>query len=149
MMKPTEKALQYFSSDYNCAQAVLSAVTEDNEQKLNQIPHIAAAFGGGIIGRGEICGAVSGALMAIGVLNGRIYTDIIEQKAKTKEDSEKFYEEFEKIFGHNTCNGLIGIDRRDPVARQQAVDAGLYKKNCPKFVEEAVRIVFEIFKDRI
>ena len=140
------KVLDYFSGDYNCAQSVLRAVLEEKGVYFEEAPALAAAFGGGIIGRGEICGAVSGALMAIGVLNSKLLDDMVEIKEATKKHSEIFYQKFEEIFGHNTCNGLIGIDRNDPEAKQKAVDAGIYKENCPKFVSQAVSIVLEMFK---
>ncbi|MBN1330516.1 MAG: C_GCAxxG_C_C family protein [Candidatus Heimdallarchaeota archaeon] len=142
-----ERALEYFHGDYNCAQAVLRAVLEEKNLFFSDAPAIAANFGGGIIGRGEICGAVSGALMAIGVIASKKEETITEQKKLANEIAKKFYEEFEKIFNHNTCNGLIGIDRKDPDARQKAVDAGLYRDNCPKFVAQAAKIVLDLFSD--
>lgn len=148
MDNPEKKVLEYFNGDYNCAQAVLRTVLEEKGFFFEEALAIAAAFGGGIIGRGEICGAVSGALMAIGVLNGKLIDDVTEQKSVTREYSEIFYEKFESIFGHNTCNGLIGIDRNDPLAKQKATDAGIYRENCPKFVTQATNIVLEIFKDK-
>ncbi|HUT80858.1 MAG TPA: C-GCAxxG-C-C family protein [Candidatus Bathyarchaeia archaeon] len=141
------KTLEYFHGDYNCAQAVLRAVLEERNLYFNDAPAIAANFGGGIIGRGEICGAVSGALMAIGVIASKKEETIIEQKKLASEVAKKFYEEFEKIFKHNTCNGLIGIDRNDPIEKQKAVDAGLYRDNCPKFVTQAAKIVLDLFPE--
>jgi len=141
------KAREYFANNYNCAQAVLRAVLEEKNLYFHDAPAIAANFGGGIIGRGEICGAVSGALMAIGVIASKKEETIIEQKQLASDKAKLFYEEFEKIFNHNTCNGLIGIDRRVPEQRQKAVDAGLYKERCPKFVAKAAKIVLDLFPD--
>ena len=148
-MTESTKELEYFNGDYNCAQSVLRTILEEKEIYFEDAPSVAAAFGGGIIGRGEICGAVSGALMAIGVLNSKLSEDMVEIKDATKKHSEIFYKKFEEIFGHNTCNGLIGINRNDLVARQKAVDAGIYRENCPKFVSQAVSIVLEMFKDKL
>ncbi|HUU76763.1 MAG TPA: C-GCAxxG-C-C family protein [candidate division Zixibacteria bacterium] len=148
MNNPEKRALEYFNGDYNCTQAVLRTVLEEKGFFFEEAPAIAAAFGGGIIGRGEVCGAVSGALMAIGVLSSKLFNNITEQKKVIREYSEIFYNKFENIFGHNTCNGLIGIDRNDPLAKQKATDAGIYKEKCPKFVIQATNIVLEIFKDK-
>jgi C_GCAxxG_C_C family probable redox protein len=142
------KALEYFRGNYNCAQSVLRTVLEEKGLFFDQAPSIANAFGGGIIGRGEICGAVSGAVMAIGALSGMNGSDIVEQKKLAREKTEEFYKHFETVFGHNTCNGLIGINPEDPDSKQQARDAGIYRENCPKFVAKATAIVLELFSEK-
>ena len=67
-----KKAGHYFDNGFHCAEAVAAAVLESfNENPSQAIAH-ATAFGGGI-GRSfdEVCGAISGALIAIGHLHGR------------------------------------------------------------------------------
>ncbi|NHJ47027.1 MAG: C_GCAxxG_C_C family protein [Asgard group archaeon] len=143
-----DKALDYFKGNYNCAQSVFRTVLEEKGLFFDQAPSIANAFGGGIIGRGEICGAVSGAIMAIGALSGNNGSDIVEQKKLARVKTEEFYKQFEAVFGHNTCNGLIGIDPNDPDAKIKARDAGIYRENCPKFVAKATAIVLELFSEK-
>lgn len=142
-----KKALDYFSS-HNCCQAVLRTVLEEKELMFDEAVFIGSGFGGGIIGRGEICGAVSGAVMAIGLLNKTLYNDLSEHKKATRETTKSFYERFEGIYGNSTCNGLIGIDRNDPEAKKRASEAGIYRENCPKFVQSAVNIVLDLFTDQ-
>lgn len=88
------KALEYFTGDYNCSQSVLRTILEEKGVYFDQAPFVAASFGGGIVGRGEICGAVSGAIMALGVLNGQLYDNITEIKDATREDTINFYKLF-------------------------------------------------------
>jgi C_GCAxxG_C_C family probable redox protein len=61
------RALKLFSdgNKYNCAQAVLGAFCEESGLDINIAFKLANGFGGGIR-CGETCGAVSGAVMAIG-----------------------------------------------------------------------------------
>ncbi|MHA1243108.1 MAG: C-GCAxxG-C-C family protein [Candidatus Heimdallarchaeota archaeon] len=141
-----KKTLEYFSDDYNCSQAVLKGVIEEMGYYFDEAPMVTAAYGGGIIGRGEVCGAVSGALMALGVINGNKISDLVEFKKTTYEDSKVFYEQFEGKFGCSTCNGIIGVDPNDPDGREKARDAGTFAERCPKFVAEAVRIVLAMHK---
>lgn len=143
-----KKALEYFNGNYNCAQSVLRTVLEEKGLFFKQAPAIANAFGGGIIGRGEVCGAVSGAVMVIGVLSSINGSDIVDQKKIAREKTEEFYRQFEGIFGHSSCNGLIGIDPSDPEAKRKASEAGIYKENCPKFVAKATAIVLELFSEK-
>ncbi|NPE08076.1 MAG: C_GCAxxG_C_C family protein, partial [Asgard group archaeon] len=109
---------------------------------------VGSGFGGGIVGRGEVCGAVSGAVMAIGLVTKTFYEDLAEHKTATRETAKIFYERFEGIYGDSTCNGLIGIGRNDPDAKKKASDAGIYRENCPKFVQSAVNIVLDLFADK-
>ncbi|MHA1125468.1 MAG: C-GCAxxG-C-C family protein [Candidatus Heimdallarchaeota archaeon] len=141
-----KKTLEYFSDDYNCSQAVLKGIIEELGYNFVEAPMVTAAYGGGIIGRGEVCGAVSGAIMAIGVINGNKISDLVEYKKATGEDSKSFYKQFERKFGCSTCNGIIGVDPNDPDGREKARDAGTYAERCPKFVAEAVRIVLTMHK---
>ena len=83
-------ALKYFSSDYNCSQAVMKSILENEGMDFDEIFHLAAGFGGGFGLEGHICGAVSGAVAAIGVLNGRNYSDDIEQRKTTYPIVKKF-----------------------------------------------------------
>ncbi len=141
-----KKTLEYFSDDYNCSQAVLKGVLEEMGYYFDEAPMVTAAYGGGIIGRGEVCGAVSGAIMSLGVINGKKISDLVEYKKATSENSKTFYAQFEEKFGCSTCNGIIGVDPNDPDSRQKASDAGIFAERCPKFVAEAVRIVLAMHK---
>ena len=85
--------------------------------------------------------------MAIGLLTKTRYSDLAEHKQFTRETAKIFYERFEGIYGDSTCNGLIGIDRNDPEAKKKASEAGIYRENCPKFVQSAVNIVLDLFAD--
>ena len=143
-----KKVLEYFQGDYNCSQSVLRTILEEKDVYFKEAPFVTASFGGGIVGRGEICGAVSGAIMAIGVLNGQLYDDIVKVKDATRIDTIEFYKLFQEKFRHSTCNGLIGVDHNDPDAKEKARDEGRYKENCPQFVSEAVKIVLDLFNKK-
>jgi len=77
--KTAQKAVELFDSGYNCTEAVLFALTEKFSQKTPFIPRIATGFGGGVGRSGSICGALSGAVMAVGLLRG---CDKAEEKEK-------------------------------------------------------------------
>lgn len=62
---PADRAGILFDGDYNCAQAVLQATTGRNDPELLAM---AGAFGGGIGQSGCLCGAVTGGVMALGLL---------------------------------------------------------------------------------
>ncbi|SDA46020.1 C_GCAxxG_C_C family probable redox protein [Butyrivibrio sp. INlla18] len=68
-MTHKEKAMKIFYEKFNCSQAVLGAYTDDYGLTVDQAMKVAACFSGGVR-KGEVCGAVSGAIMVIGLKYG-------------------------------------------------------------------------------
>lgn len=67
-----EKTVECFVEKHlNCAQSVLQILAEHYGFVCDIVPDAAAVFGGGMAGRREICGALTGAFMAVGVLLGK------------------------------------------------------------------------------
>jgi C_GCAxxG_C_C family probable redox protein len=141
----SEEAKEYFTTGYNCAQAVLRSVLEKKKLYFEQAPIVAAGFGGGISRRGEMCGALTGAVMAIGILTSENEKDISRHKALTYEKVAEFIKKFNEIHETPICNELVGFDIRDPEARKKGNEEGVFRELCPKFVETAAKIVLELF----
>lgn len=76
------KAAEYFAAGYNCAEAVLLALSLHWKLESEAIPKIATCFGAGIGRRGSVCGAVSGCIMALGLKMGRKDYADLDQKEK-------------------------------------------------------------------
>ena len=70
--KPSERALELLEAKYNCAQSVFAACATDDGLSEAQRLAISAAFGGGVAKQGEICGALIGALMALGEMRSAV-----------------------------------------------------------------------------
>ncbi len=75
-------ARKNFLSGYGCAQAVLLAFEDVTDLDRNQAAALASSFGGGMGRMREVCGAVSGALMVLGLAVG--YTDPHDPTAKSR-----------------------------------------------------------------
>ncbi|NPE09476.1 MAG: C_GCAxxG_C_C family protein [Asgard group archaeon] len=144
---PIKKAREMFLDIDNCAQAVFRTILEEKELYFEQAPIAAAGFGGGISRRGEMCGSLTGAIMAIGILQNQKYPEPVEHRKYTYESVGELIDKFNAIHGSPICNDLVGFDVRDPEARKKGNDEGVFKNICPKFVEDAVRIVLEMFPD--
>ena len=105
--KAGEKAFNYHKSGYHCAEAVSKAIIEAYDvDNGNYIPKAATAFGGGV-GRTkqEICGALSGGIIALGYLFGRCepetdWTDASDLAAKLKH-------QFVQKYGTTNCGALL------------------------------------------
>jgi len=65
-MNIEEKALEMHACGFNCAQCVLSSLSEYTKLDEKTALAISAGFGGGLRS-GEVCGAISGGVMALGL----------------------------------------------------------------------------------
>ena len=146
-VSPEKKALSYFESNHNCAQSVLRALLEHKGIHIDQAAQFAAGFGAGITYSGQQCGAISGAMMAIGILEGLTNSDIRQHKSRTYKLSSDLHSLFKKEFDSIICDELTGIDMGDSEKLRAANEAGHFEETCPKFVEASVRIVMDMFPD--
>lgn len=135
-MNHVEEAVQLFEEGYMCSQAVLAVFCEEFGLSREQAFKISISFGGGMR-KGEICGACTGAIMALGLKYG-------ENKSKSDEMCVKFLDSFEKENGSYICRDLLGCDIRTEEGVEFAVDNNLFKEICPKMVESATLIAKEL-----
>ena len=135
-MNSIEEAVQLFESGYVCSQAVFAAFSEDLDLPKEQALKIGACFGSGMR-KAEVCGACTGALMALGLKYG-------ENKEKSNEVCNKFLDEFKNENGSFICRNLLGCDISTPEGVKYARDNNLFKELCPKMVESAAKITENI-----
>jgi C_GCAxxG_C_C family probable redox protein len=100
---------EYHAQGFNCAESVLLGLCEEMHVASPLIPRIATGFGGGIGHTGNICGAVSGAVMALGIAFGREKPEDRATRDRLYLLVESFLGEVEKALGHLDCFGLIGV----------------------------------------
>ena len=74
-MKKSEKAVEYFRNKFNCSQSVLTVFSNEYGLSENDCLKMACAFGGGMGRQQQTCGAVTGALMALGLKYGKGIND--------------------------------------------------------------------------
>ena len=133
--KATEKAVRLFDSGFNCAESVLLALNEEFNKKTTIIPRIATGFGAGIGRSGQICGALSGAVMAIGLLKGCDKGEKEREKRNiTYKNVRRMIKAFEKEFGSNQCRILTQCNLQTKEGQEKYRHEELRKKLCPKLV---------------
>jgi len=140
-----ENALITFQKGYNCAQSVLSSFEKETHLSRANSLLIASPFGGGIARLGKTCGAVTGALMVIGLIYGDAELRDNESKTRTYNIANEFIKKFEAINKTVECKELINCDLTDPEARKKASEYGIFEKVCNKLIKDAVEILEELF----
>lgn len=138
-----KKAGAYFKQGYNCAQSVLLAMQEHYKLENELIPKIATAFGGGIGRCGSLCGALTGAIMAIGIKHGTNQPNP-ENREKAYTLAQKFYEQFVKECGSTYCRELIGYDLTNLEDLEKARKLNVFDNKCSHFVKKAVEILINL-----
>jgi C_GCAxxG_C_C family probable redox protein len=142
-MNLADEARAFFEGPYNCAQAVLGPFAERFGLPLEAAFRIATPFGGGMGHAGSICGAVSGALMVIGLAEGTADGDRMQRYA-CYALAAAFQARFRAQHGDLTCPALLGLDIGDPAQLAAARKQDLFHTRCPDFVGDAVRITVEL-----
>lgn len=127
----------------NCSQAIFATYSE--QLGLGKVDYdtclkIASAFGGGIARTGNVCGALTGALMVLGLKYGGAKE---AEQEKANEVGGKLLNEFQSLNGSIICRELINHDLLTDEDVKQAFKKGSFI-NCPKFVED-VSIMLERF----
>ena len=138
-MDRQERAEEYFGQGFSCSQSVLAACADHFGLDEAKALGVAGAFGGGLARTGETCGAVSGALMVVGLKYGKLKAEDQTAKEETYQVSQQLMADFAAEEGSTTCRVLLGYDLSDPLERQAAHDAGATRKVCPALVRAAVR----------
>jgi len=119
-MAKVEEAVAQFRRGFTCAQAVLSVFAPDFGLDRDVARRISQGFSAGIARTDDICGALSGAIMVIGLRYGGARADDIAAKEKTYAVVSEFLREFKTRHGSVACTGLLGYNLSDP---QQVAEA--------------------------
>jgi C_GCAxxG_C_C family probable redox protein len=141
MSDPLEIANTHLQQGFACSQSVLCAYAERYGVPLERARAIAAPFGGGIGRTGQVCGAVSGALMVIGLHYWDDAADVRQVKERIYLYSQEFMQRFISLNGTMSCRELTGVDMLDPTALQKARDELLFDRICPGFVRDSVMLL--------
>ena len=138
-MTHIEKSQGLFAQKFRCSQAVLAAFAEELGLSEKQALKLGACFGGGMC-KGEVCGACTGALMALGLKFGPCEVGDVDSKTKTNDITVKFLETFQEENGSYLCRELLGCDLATPEGKLYAAEHNLFTELCPKMVISATEI---------
>ena len=136
-----EEAAAYFEQGFSCSQAVFTTYASPLGLKPEIALPIADAFGAGMGGMAETCGAVTGAFMVIGLKYGRVHAGDSAAKVKTRRLVKEFVRQFKNRHGSITCKTLLDVDISTDEGMKAANEKGLFKTHCPQFVRDAAEIL--------
>ena len=138
-----QKAKAFFQQGYNCAQAVLLAFGDETGLPPELAARLASSFGGGMGRMREVCGTLSGAFMAAGVICGYSDPAARTEKAEHYARIQRIAAAFRAENGSILCRELLrGPEAHDTAPTPDARTAEYYRKRpCVELVGCAAEIL--------
>jgi C_GCAxxG_C_C family probable redox protein len=137
---------------FNCAERTMIGIDRDSpSSKLSSsCMQMASVLGGGISGFGEVCGAVSGAVLSLGLIFGTNGTEEVEEfkakRVKAREFVKQYMQDFVDNWGSVQCRHLVEMDEGKLPPAGSLRPLGTPKKLCDEYVDWSVKKVIEIRK---
>lgn len=145
-MSKAKEARKQFEKGFSCAPSVLSAYSEQFGLGEELALKIACGFGGGIGRMGRTCGAVTGAVMVIGLKHGQASPADEASRRETHKLVKEFIDRFTALHGSVECRELIGYDLSNSAGLKSARESGVFENRCHGFVYDAGRILEDILR---
>lgn len=144
MMSKVNEAVSCFTEGFLCSQAIFSTYAPEIGLDRETALKISCSFGSGMARMGETCGAVTGALMVIGLKSGNTNVEDKQAKERTYGEVMDFVNRFIQRNGSIRCKDLLSCDISTAEGVKIANEKQLFTTLCPKFVEEAALIIEQI-----
>ena len=128
-----DEVQENFNMGIICAQQVLAHFAERLNLPEETAMRVASAFGSGM-GKAEVCGCVSGALMVLGLMHGPSGPCARPQKQAFYDRRDAFTEAFAKAHGSLQCRAILGHDLTTPEGMAAVRKGNLFIKTCAPLV---------------
>lgn len=145
-MSRVEEAVTYFAEGFSCAQAVCAAYAPLFGMEREMALRAAGAFGGGMGRTGQTCGAVTGALIVIGLKHGKTRAEDNATRETCYALAAEFIRRFEARHGALNCPALLGCHIGTPEGRALAHEKHLFETVCADLVRDAAEILEEVLE---
>lgn len=147
-----ELARSYFLQDgngYGCAETCLLvlATAYGLERAADSSP--AMALNGGVAWSGSICGAVTGAALAVGRLSAERLADHHEAKRAARCITMDLMAAFREAFGDVNCRPLIGVDLATEEGHAAFVESQVWRSVCMQQIEFVVVRLVELGQQQV
>ena len=119
---------------YNCAQSVAAAYAGDYGLDTDRALQVAVGFGGGMGRVQDVCGAISGAIVILGLSSGFKKGDGRDKINSVYSKVHRLIDEFTAREGTIKCRELLGCDLTSEEGHKYFVDHKLREKKCGEYI---------------
>jgi C_GCAxxG_C_C family probable redox protein len=145
-MSNAETAVNLFTN-YNCAQSVLSTYAGKYELDREKALQVSAGFGAGMGRLQETCGAVSGAIMVLGLDSGFKEEDRREKTNEVYAKVRDFIDDFTQANGTVICRDLLGCDLLTDEGQQYFKEQNMKAEKCAEYVRLCCELLDKFLKN--
>ncbi len=140
------RATQYAENEFLCSEAVLLALSEAQNITNEIIPRIATGFGAGIGRHGEVCGALSGAVMGLGLCFGRSQVSETPQDTAPYQFGQTMVNLFASRIGHIRCRDILDLDISSEEGRRKYHEQNLWESKCRELIRIATELAYDLLQ---
>jgi C_GCAxxG_C_C family probable redox protein len=145
MRTKCEIASEKFLEGFNCAQAVFYSYCDDLQFDRDCALKLACGFGAGMGRKQQVCGAVTGGIIIIGLQCGRGERDDRKATEQTYKKTRDLMDRFESQHGTFICRQLLnGCELMTEEGQRTFKENDLMNKTCKEYVRSVVQILQEI-----
>ena len=144
-MNQVQRTVDLFASGMTCSQAMLSVFGEAYGLDLELVARLGRPLGGGMGRSGRTCGAVTAAVLLLGLANDD--PDEAEARKVCFQRVQQLFQRFESLHGTAECKELLGADWNTAEGLKRIQEENLVKNRCPAFVRDTASILEELLRD--
>ena len=137
-----ERAIGYIDDGFLCVEAVLKTLADLKGLESEYIPAIASGMAAGVARTNQICGAVTGAIMGLGLWFGRREPVVGDRRIYWY--SRLFIDRWMETHPSTNCAGLLGIELEDPAGYEKFESENMWINKCQLYIREAVALAYDI-----
>ena len=156
--KIEETAYKMETTYYGCSRSVVATFNQILQLGDDEVIKASLVLGGGVARNGEVCGALIGATMVIGLAYGSHklenaffgqITDVSRKYLEAMEKAATLCDSFKQTFGALRCYDVQKViygrswDLRNPEDREEFLKPHIHER-CGKVVKVAARLAAEI-----
>lgn len=138
-----EEITDLFIKGIDCSQVVTEKFADQMGMTKEQARKVSSCFGGGMM-CGETCGAVTGALMVLGMKYGHSVEDDMAQKEMMMQKTAEFKKLFQEKYPSCICRDLLGYDLGKPGELEKVMESGKLLSFCPGIVEATIEALEKV-----
>lgn len=137
-----EQAIGYADQGFLCVESVLKALADMKGLESEYIPAISSGLAAGVARTSQICGAVSGAILGLGLWFGRIAPVAGDRKPYWY--SRLFLDRWMETHSTSNCSELLGVDLDNPEEYAVFNSEGMWENKCKRYIREATGLTYDI-----
>lgn len=144
MTDSNHKGKELFDSGLYCAESVLKVIADEENIVSPLIPGIATGFCSGMSRTCNMCGALTGGMLALNVVLGRSSSD--EPVETNYEAVQSLIDGFKGEFGSINCKDLLDCDLGTNEGQKVFSENNLHLK-CREYTGKATELTREIISN--